>query len=167
MSTLESICTGVNSLQYSTLTYPTEFLHLGLEQFCSFHLTSTFDILRLLVSVLFLQGSRSSPQEIINCIIIDLYPESTDLFVVVIIAMCLGPLWSLDVTEPVSTEYLGTENFANVNFLMGTRTAQKSLSSLVGCPDCFHQCHERQTLQAGFSLQSSVLSLKCGTEKFG
>lgn len=84
---------------------------------------------------------------------------------VVIIAMCLGPLWSLDVTEPVSTEYLGTENFANVNFLMGTRMAQKPL--LVGCPDCFHQCHERQTLQAGFSLQSSVLSQKHGPARFG
>lgn len=116
MSTLESNCTGVNSLPYSNLTYPTEFLHLGLGQFRSFHLTSTLDILRLLVSVLFLQGSRNSPQEIINCIIIDLYPESTDLFGVVIIAVCLGPLWSLDVTEPVSTECLGTENFANVNF---------------------------------------------------
>lgn len=78
--------------------------------------------------MLFLQGSKNSPQEVINCIIIDLYPESTDLFVVVIIAMCLGPLWSLDVTEPVSTEYLGTENFANGNFLMGARVAQKSLS---------------------------------------
>lgn len=80
MSTLESVCTGMNSLQYSTLTYPTEFLHLGLERFCSFHLTSTFDILRLLASVLFLQGSKNSPQEIINFIIIDLYPESTDPF---------------------------------------------------------------------------------------
>lgn len=78
--------------------------------------------------MLFLQGSKNSPQEIINFIIIDLYPESANLYVVVIIAMCLGPLWSLDVTEPVSTEYLGTENFANVNFLMGTRMAQKSLS---------------------------------------
>lgn len=164
---MESICTGVNSLQYSALTYPTEFLHLGLEQFRSFHLTSSSDILRLLVSVLFLQGSRNSPQEIINCIIIDLYPESTDLFVVVIIAMCLGPLWSLDVTEPVSTECLGTENFANVNFLMGTRMAQKFLSPLVDCPDCFHQCHERQTLLAGFSLQSSALAQKCSAVKFG
>lgn len=79
--------------------------------------------------MLFLQESRNIPQEIINYIIIDLYLESTNLFVVVIIAMCLGPLWSLDVTEPVSTEYLGTENFANVNFLMGTHMAQKSLLS--------------------------------------
>lgn len=81
-----------------------------------FHLTAAFNISRLLVPVLLGKGSNNSPQEIINCIIIDLYPESISLFVVVIIAMCLGPLWSLDFTEPVSTEYLCPGNFANINF---------------------------------------------------
>lgn len=41
--------------------------------------------------MLWVQGSKNSPKEIINCIIIDLYPELTYLFVVVIIAMCLEP----------------------------------------------------------------------------
>lgn len=76
MSTLEPICTAMNSLQYSPLTYPTEFLPLKFgKDFVCFHLTYTFNILRLLVSVLLVQGSKNSLQEIINCIIIDLYPK--------------------------------------------------------------------------------------------
>lgn len=138
----------------------------GLERLRLFHLTAPFNISRLLVSVLLVKGSKNSPQEIINCISIDLYPESISLFVVVIIVMCSGPLRSLDFTEPVSTEYLCPENFADINFLIATHMAWKSPQS-VGCRGCFSHYCEWQTGQPWYSLLCSVLSQEHGAVRFG
>ena len=69
-------------------------------------------------------------EQITKNIILEMGQGSTCLFMAAIIAMCLRPLWSPDLIEPISTKCFCTENFISVNFLMETHIAWKSLKSI-------------------------------------
>lgn len=80
--------------------------------------------------MLLLAGDKNSPQEIIKHIILDLCPGASCLCGCNNGCVCLRPLWSLDLIEPISTKCLSPENLANVNFLIETHIALKSLQPI-------------------------------------
>lgn len=157
----------MNSLQYSTLTYPTEFLHLGLEQFCSFHLTSTFDIFKISGFCVVFTGKQEQS------------PRSHKLYYYRFVSRVNRSLCGCNncyvfraTLEPRCywTSFYRIfrhRKLCQCKLFNGSSCGTEvTVTCWLVALTAFHQCYERQTLQAGFSLQSSVLSQKHGPAKF-